>query len=34
VGCVVLVATLPWQSVLAGLAVFAAGVGYRLLRLR
>ena len=34
VGCVVLVATLPWQSVLAGLAVFAAGVAYRLTRLR
>jgi len=34
VGCLVLVATLPGQSVLAGLAVFAVGVTYRLLRLR
>jgi basic amino acid/polyamine antiporter, APA family len=34
VGCVVLVATLPWQSVLAGLAVFGLGAAYRLTRLR
>jgi APA family basic amino acid/polyamine antiporter len=33
-GCLVLVATLPWQSVGAGVAVFAVGAGYRLLRLR
>jgi APA family basic amino acid/polyamine antiporter len=33
-GCLVLVATLPLTSVLSGLAVFAVGVGYRLLRLR
>lgn len=30
-GCLLLAATLPWTSVLAGLAVFAAGVGGRLL---
>ena len=34
VGCTVLVATLPLTSVVAGLAVFAAGIGYRLVRLR
>ncbi|WP_435747201.1 APC family permease [Nocardioides sp. SYSU DS0663] len=34
VGCAVLVATLPLGSVLAGVAVLAAGVAYRLLRLR
>jgi APA family basic amino acid/polyamine antiporter len=28
-GCLVLVATLPWQSVVAGLVVFAIGVCYR-----
>lgn len=28
--CVVLVATLPWQSVLGGIAVLAVGVGFRL----
>jgi APA family basic amino acid/polyamine antiporter len=28
-GCVVLVATLPWQSVLAGLAMFAVGLAGR-----
>ena len=33
-GCVVLVATLPWQSVVAGIAVFVAGIGWRLARLR
>lgn len=34
-GCLVLVATLPWQSVLAGLAMFAIGLGGRwLLRRR
>jgi APA family basic amino acid/polyamine antiporter len=32
-GCVVLVATLPWQAVLAGLAVFAVGACYRAVRL-
>jgi APA family basic amino acid/polyamine antiporter len=31
-GCVLLVATLPWQAVV-GLAVFAIGAGYRALRL-
>lgn len=31
-GCLTLVATLPWTSVLGGLAVFAVGVAYRLLR--
>ncbi|SDD48572.1 APC family permease [Auraticoccus monumenti] len=34
VGCVVLVATLPISSVLAGLGVFAVGIGYRLLSRR
>ncbi len=33
-GCLVLVATLPWEAVVAGVAVFALGVGYRSLRLR
>ena len=33
-GCLVLVATLPWTSVVAGAAVFAVGVVYRLVRLR
>lgn len=32
-GCVVLVVTLPWTSVVAGVAVFAVGIGYRLIRL-
>jgi basic amino acid/polyamine antiporter, APA family len=32
-GCLLLVATLPWQAVVAGLAVFAVGAGYRALRL-
>lgn len=32
--CVALVATLPLSSVLAGLVMFALGIGYRLLRLR
>ena len=30
VGCVVLVATLPWQSIVVGAAVFVVGIGYRL----
>lgn len=34
VGCVVLVATLPVGSIIAGVIVLAAGIGYRLLRLR
>jgi APA family basic amino acid/polyamine antiporter len=34
VGCVVLVVTLPWQSVLVGLGVFVVGVVYRAIRLR
>jgi len=34
VGCGVLAAALPWQSVVAGLAVVAAGVLYRVVRLR
>lgn len=33
-GCVILGLTLPWQSVLAGVVVALAGVGYRMLRLR
>jgi APA family basic amino acid/polyamine antiporter len=31
-GCLVLVATLPWQSVVAGLVVFAVGIAIRLIR--
>jgi APA family basic amino acid/polyamine antiporter len=31
--CLLLVATLPWQAVVAGLAVFAVGAGYRAVRL-
>lgn len=34
IGCVVLGLTLPWQSVVAGAAVAAAGIVYRMLRLR
>ena len=33
-GCLVLVATLPWQSVVAGVLVFAVGIVIRLIRLR
>ncbi|HSS23363.1 MAG TPA: APC family permease [Mycobacterium sp.] len=33
-GCLLLVATLPWQSVIAGLAVFAVGIAGRALVLR
>jgi len=32
-GCVLLVATLPGQAIVAGLAVFAVGAGYRAVRL-
>jgi APA family basic amino acid/polyamine antiporter len=32
-GCLVLVATLPWQAIVAGMAVFAAGILVRVLRL-
>jgi basic amino acid/polyamine antiporter, APA family len=32
-GCLLLVATLPWQAVLAGLGVYAVGVLYRAVRL-
>lgn len=32
-GCVVLVATLPWQAVLVGCLVYALGIGYRIVRL-
>jgi APA family basic amino acid/polyamine antiporter len=34
VGCLVLAATLPWQSITAGAAVLAIGLGYRVVRLR
>jgi APA family basic amino acid/polyamine antiporter len=34
IGCLVLAATLPWQSVVAGVAVVAIGIAYRALRLR
>jgi APA family basic amino acid/polyamine antiporter len=33
-GCLVLVATLPWPAVVAGLAVFAVGIAVRWVRLR
>jgi len=33
-GCAILVATLPLTSVATGAGVFAAGIGYRLIRLR
>ncbi len=33
-GCLVLVATLPWQAVVTGLAVFAVGIAVRVWRLR
>ena len=32
-GCLVLVATLPWQAIVAGIAVFAAGILVRVVRL-
>ena len=32
-GCALLVVTLPWQSIVAGVAVFAIGAGYRAVRL-
>jgi len=34
VGCVILSVTLPWQSVVAGVAIVAIGVVYRAVRLR
>ena len=34
VGCAVLAFTLPWQSVVGGVVVFAVGIGYRAVRLR
>jgi APA family basic amino acid/polyamine antiporter len=33
-GCLLLVATLPWQAVVSGLAVFALGIAIRWVRLR
>lgn len=33
-GCVVLAATLPWQAVVGGVLVLAAGAGYRMIRQR
>jgi len=33
-GCVLLVVTLPWTSVLAGIGVLVAGILYRAVRLR
>jgi basic amino acid/polyamine antiporter, APA family len=32
-GCALLVVTLPWQSIVAGVAVFAVGAGYRAVRI-
>ncbi|GAA4068378.1 amino acid permease [Microbacterium laevaniformans] len=34
IGCIVLVATLPWPSIVGGVVVACVGVGYRALRLR
>lgn len=34
VGCVVLMGTLPWQSIVAGVLVLAVGIAYRLIRRR
>ena len=34
VGCLVLVATLPWLAIVTGVGVFAVGIGYRMLVLR
>ncbi|ODU03253.1 MAG: transporter [Pseudonocardia sp. SCN 72-86] len=34
VGCAVLVATLPWQSIAVGAGVFVVGIGYRLVARR
>lgn len=34
IGCLVLVATLPWQSIIGGVAVLAVGLIYRAVRLR
>ncbi|EXJ50896.1 APC family permease [Microbacterium sp. MRS-1] len=34
IGCVALVATLPWPSIVGGVVVACVGVGYRALRLR
>jgi APA family basic amino acid/polyamine antiporter len=34
IGCVTLVATLPWQSIVGGLIVLAIGIAYRGIRLR
>jgi APA family basic amino acid/polyamine antiporter len=31
-GCLLLVVTLPWQSIAAGVAVLGVGIGYRLVR--
>ena len=32
-GCLLLVATLPWRAIVAGVGMFALGVGYRAVRL-
>jgi APA family basic amino acid/polyamine antiporter len=34
IGCVVLVTTLPWQSIVGGIVVLAIGIAYRGIRLR
>jgi APA family basic amino acid/polyamine antiporter len=34
IGCLVLAVSLPWQSVVGGVAVVAAGIAYRAVRLR
>ena len=33
-GCTLLVATLPWQSIVSGVVVLAVGIAYRIIRLR
>jgi APA family basic amino acid/polyamine antiporter len=34
IGCLVLAVTLPWQAVVGGVVVVAAGIAYRAVRLR
>jgi APA family basic amino acid/polyamine antiporter len=34
IGCLLLVATLPWQSIVGGIVVLAIGIAYRAIRLR
>ena len=34
IGCLLLVATLPWQSIVGGIVVLVIGITYRAIRLR